>query len=267
MDTVLIQKVIAHLAYPVGFIGFLSILALLCRILYFSKTSLRLFTLAALVFLVSSNNSIAHKLARSLEQQYPQLSIAETPNADVIIVLGGSFSPPIAPRKFNQFNGTSNRFWLASELYKANKAKLIILSGGNVFEQPGIKPESEYIKEWLFKAGIPESAILIDSRSRTTRENALETEKILKRKKIKTALLVTSALHMPRSIQLFSQLDINIIPAPSDIIVTDDYTPGILKIIPSANAIGLITSSLHEYYGMWAESIKRTINRLFEKFI
>jgi uncharacterized SAM-binding protein YcdF (DUF218 family) len=263
MDLVLIQKFIAHLAYPAGLIGLLGGLALICRILYLTKSALRLATLAILIFLICSNNYVAHHLAKSLEQQHPQFSIDETPNADAMIVLGGSLSPPVNPRKFSQLSNTSNRFWLASKLYKAKKADYIILSGGNVFEHNGVKPESHYIKEWLLNSGIPESAILIDDKSRTTRENALETQKILNVKQAKTALLITSAIHMPRSLQLFSELDTNIIPTPSDLMVTDYNNPSILRIIPSSGALNLTTQSLHEYYGMWAETIKRTIKKIY----
>lgn len=263
MNTILIQKVIAHLAYPAGMIALLIGLAIFCRIFYFTKWSSRFVTLAILVFLISANSYVAHKLAKNLEQQYPQFSINETPKADAMIVLGGSLSPPINPRKFSQLSGTSNRFWLASELYKAKKADTIILSGGNVFDQAGVKPESHYIKQWLINVGIPESAILIDDKSRTTRENALETQKILNEKQAETALLITSAIHMPRSVQLFSALDINIIPTSSDVLITDYHSPGILQIIPSSHALSLTTQSLHEYYGMWAETIRRSINQLY----
>jgi uncharacterized SAM-binding protein YcdF (DUF218 family) len=53
---------------------------------------------------------------------------------------------------------------------------------------------SAELVEW----GVPRTAILVDARSRTTRENAVETERILTARGARSLLLVTSALHMPR---------------------------------------------------------------------
>ena len=262
MDTVLIQKILTHLAYPAGFIGLMLALIVICRFLYLHDVAKKCAWLGLIAFILSSNTYIANFLASNLEQKYPQFSIKETPKADAIIVLGGSLSPPTHPRKFAQFTAQSNRFWLAAQLYKAGKAKRIILSGGNVFKKIGISAESIYIRRKLISMGIPKEVIIVESSSRTTRENATETEKLLKKINAKSALLITSAIHMPRSIQLFSALSANVIPVPSDIIVTRDYAPTTLQLIPSANAMTLTTRSLHEYYGIWTESISRFINGL-----
>ncbi len=260
MDTVLIQKVLTHLAYPAGFIGLMMALIVICRFLYLSDLAKKFAWLGIIVFLLSSNIYVANFLTSHLEQKYPQFSIKETPKADAIVVLGGSLSPPTHPRKFAQFTAQSNRFWLAAQLFKAGKAKRIILTGGNVFEKIGISAESIYIRRKLIAMGIPKEAIIVESNSRTTRENATETEKILKKINAKSALLVTSAIHMPRSIQLFSVLSANVIPVPSDIIVTRDYAPTSLQLIPNVNAMALTTKALHEYYGILTESINRFIN-------
>ncbi len=259
MDSVLVQKILAHLAYPMGFIGLMLLMIAICRILYVNKLAKKCAWLAVLVFFISSNSYVAGSLAKSLESKYPQFDIASTPKADAIIVLGGSLSPPSYPRKFSQFTAQSNRFWLAAELFKAGKAQRIILTGGNVFDQEGIDAESIYIREKLIAMGVPKEVIIVEPKSRTTRENAAETDKFLQKINAKSALLVTSALHMPRSIQLFSALNANIIPVPSDIIVADQYSPTLLQLIPNSNAVALTTKALHEYYGIWTEKISRLI--------
>ena len=142
MDLVLIAKALSLLIYPVGLISVLLFLALLYRLLQKHSLSIFCISLALVAFLFSSNNYVAKSLVTSLEQQYPQLDIENTPSADVIIVLGGSLAPPATPRKFSQFTGRSNRFWLAGKLYLAGKAQYIILSGGNVFQQTGLQSEA-----------------------------------------------------------------------------------------------------------------------------
>jgi len=260
MDTVLVQKVLTYLAYPAGFTGLLIVLALFGRLLYLENFSKKCFWLALIIFFLSSNSWVASYLANNLEKQYPQFSISNTPKADVIVVLGGSIAPPTNPRKFSQFTNQSNRYWLAGELYKAGKAKQILLSGGNVFDLPNQEPESNYIRRQLVLQGIPETAIIVEPNSRTTRENALNTNQLLTEINAKSALLVTSAIHMPRAIQLFTPFETNFIPVPSDIIVTDNSTPVWLRMIPSSQSMNLTTQALHEYYAIIVEKISRAIH-------
>ena len=261
MDLILIAKTLSLLIYPIGLIFVLFLLALICRLLQKRAPSLLCFSLAFMVFLLSSNNYLAKSLVTSLEQQYPQLDIENTPIADAIIVLGGSLAPPTPPRKFSQFTSRSNRFWLAGKLYLAGKAQYIILSGGNVFKQKGLQSEAYYIREKLIEMGVPDKAILIEPNSRTTEQNALHTKALLKNTKAKSALLVTSAIHMPRSMQLFSNLElgIKIFPTPSDLIASNTEQPFILEILPNSSAIDMSTQALHEYYGMGVNKLRHLL--------
>ena len=99
----------------------------------------------------------------------------------------------------------------------AGKAPLIIVSGGNVFLQEGIRPESAYTADLLQEWGIPQSAIIFEGNSRNTRENAVETSRLLKNRQLNRVLLVTSAFHMPRALATFRAVGIDAIPSPSSI--------------------------------------------------
>src|SRR6185312_6028606 len=71
-------------------------------------------------------------------------------------------------------------------------------------------------REFLIRWGVPKNDVIGEENSRDTFENALETQKILARHGWKRYLLVTSAMHMPRSMLVFSQLVPEPIPAPGD---------------------------------------------------
>jgi len=268
MDLVFIKKIIAHFLYPTGFISLLIFLVLLCAVLRYKKIARLFAVLAIVIFLISSNRMVANHLAQSLEAQYPQFAIADTPNADVIVVLGGSLSPPAKPRKFTQLSGTSNRFWLAAQLYKAGKAPKIVLSGGNVFAHSNIQPEAHYIRQHLLELGVADADILIEGDSRTTGQNADLTARVLTKlqtqQPITKALLITSAIHMPRSMKLFSKIEaqtnIDFIPVSSDINITEYQQPLLLQLIPNAGALGQTTAALHEYYGMLAIKLRSLIS-------
>jgi len=127
-------------------------------------------------------------------------------------VLGGSIRPPTFPRQYTQLSSTSDRFWHAARLYKAGKSEKIILIGGNVYKQENIKPESVYIKETLTRLGIPESAIITEDKSRTTKQNMEYAKELFEEHQVSSLLLVTSALHMPRTIREFQSLSVDITP-------------------------------------------------------
>jgi uncharacterized SAM-binding protein YcdF (DUF218 family) len=62
---------------------------------------------------------------------------------------------------------------------RAGKAPVVLASGGAVPWTSTSRPESEAMAALLVEWGVPRTAILVDARSRTTRENAVEAERIL----------------------------------------------------------------------------------------
>ena len=63
---------------------------------------------------------------------------------------------------------------------------------------------------------VPNPAMVLEERSRNTSQNAAFTADILARREIGCILLVTSALHMPRSKALFKAQGLGVIPAAKD---------------------------------------------------
>ena len=111
----------------------------------------------------------------------------------------------------------------------------------------------------LERVGIPEEAIWLESESLNTYENAIYSRQFLSQKGINRILLVTSAYHMPRSVYFFEKEGFEVIPAPTDFIVTDrswqqlwepNWPVQILRIFPSAGNIELTTIALKEYIGL-----------------
>ena len=265
MDNITLSKVLTHLAYPGGLIAILTLLALL-YLLFGKRTRSYLSLLCAcILFLAASNPVLSTLLVRQLENQYPQMPMSEIPKADAIVVLGGSLRPPSPPRRFSQLSSNSDRFWYAVKLFKANKAPKILLTGGNVFSNKEIQSEAFYIKKILLELGIPNDAILIEEDSKTTAENAVNSQQKFAQHNINSALLVTSAMHMPRAVELFKKTGINIIPSSSDIHVTESTQPETLRWIPSARAFTLTTLAAHEYYGAWFYRSKVVANNLLSK--
>lgn len=99
--------------------------------------------------------------------------------ADVLIVPGGA-------------GGERTRH--AAELYRQGFAPRIILSGAG---------DCEGHRAILLAAGVPDSAITLENKSATTKENAEFTARILRETGVKRAAVVTSWWHSRRALNCF----------------------------------------------------------------
>ncbi|MGV0102568.1 YdcF family protein [Nostoc sp. DSM 114160] len=105
--------------------------------------------------------------------------------------------------------------------------------------------------------GIPSEAIVQEPDSLNTYQNAVNVRKILSARGIRQVLLVTSAMHMPRSLQIFQRQGINVIPAPTDFLVSEGElqelgsTPkaAILNLLPDTDNLHQFTIAFKEYIG------------------
>jgi len=106
--------------------------------------------------------------------------------------------------------------------------------------------------------GVPEQAIVQDPTSLNTYENAVNVRKILQGRDIQRVLLVTSAMHMPRSLLIFAKQGIEAIAAPTDFLVTEQDLQELgssseamtLNLLPDADRLQQFTRALKEYIGL-----------------
>lgn len=147
-----------------------------------------------------------------LENRYEQRTPDAYPETQAIIVLGGH----IQGNRRNWFEpydreAVISRESLAAALYVAKRAPLIILSGG---AQVGNISDIAGMTRSLLALGIDPAVIIKETQSQSTLENAQLTHKALNALGIKSALLVTSALHMPRAVAAFETTTTQVIAAP-----------------------------------------------------
>lgn len=254
-------KVGSQLIYPLGLFLILWLVSLLQFMRGKTRFAITLFLFSGAAISFAATPKVAALLAGSLEHQYPAQSIESLPNAEVAVVLGGLLAAPHGPRQEIELTGTSDRLHHAYRLWKAGKVNQIFITGGNVFDGFLTQSESEYAKTLLIEWGVDPSAIEIGTKSKTTEENASEAATFLKQSGVQAGkiFLVTSALHMPRSVALFraENLDnderqgIELIPVSTDIEITPPTRPAIFSWIPSAAALALTTRAWHEKVGLW----------------
>jgi len=136
----------------------------------------------------------------------------------------------------------------AWRLYKI-QPRPIIVSGGHVNPFTPDQDENKIAREFLIRWGVPQHHVFGEAKSRDTFESAVETGKLLKQKGWKRYLLVTSALHMPRSMLAFSSEAPEPIPAPGDFTLRE-WKLSPLDFAPTVSAARAIALTLHEYIGL-----------------
>ena len=221
--------------------------------------------LALTVLLVGGNGWVATQVVKSLEWQ--NLPPGVLPTADAIVVLGGATRSQVPPRPWVDLQDEGDRILHGAQLYRQHKAPLVILSGGRIdwrgVADPNSGSEAADMATLMETMGVPASAILQDPTSLNTRENAVNVKKIMDDRGLKRILLVTSAMHMPRSLKIFQKLGMNPIPAPTDFLISVDeakdqqtIASALLSSIPDAENLRRLTRALKEYVGLLIYSLR-----------
>ena len=128
----------------------------------------------------------------------------------------------------------------------------VTMGPGTLYGSIGRMIEAELIREILLVMGVPRDAIVLEPRNRVTLDNRRYTSGRLAQMGVDSVLLVTSAFHMRRAMLVFSPLDLNVFPAPSDFQVlrgNGSATAG--DYLPSVKALQRTTWAFHEKVGYW----------------
>lgn len=256
-----LSKFIPLFVYPLGLACVLLALALCAR--RRRRWQTRFVAVALALLWIGGNRIVSMALMRSLESQYlPDATLESTPgpHADVIVVLGGAARAAAAPRLTSEVRESGDRLLYAAQLYEQGAAAHILLSGGTTeWVESSPMPEAQDMADILAAIGVPRGALWLESTSRNTYENAVETQAILKRHGATRVILVTSAWHMPRAYAVFAQTGLEVIPAPTDFLVTQEdwayYTQPdavvqLFNLLPTATNLSFTTQALKEYIGL-----------------
>ena len=205
---------------------------------------------AAIVIWALSTNVVNDALIRGLEAD---LRIPADPKGDVIVLLGGGVrkgSPDM-----NGAVGIPSEEMLArtvTALRLHRKTGLpIIISGGDVFASGG-PTEAEVVKRYLVELGMHADKVFAEDKSRDTIENALLTKEVLDAHGFRKPILVTSAIHMRRSVLSFRKAGVEVLAYPANFKTWDGMLYGFGDFLPYANEV---PAAVHEYLGLAFYSI------------
>jgi uncharacterized SAM-binding protein YcdF (DUF218 family) len=206
----ILSKILFFLLVPFWWIMILFVWRLFSKSVRTKKNLLVAIILFAIVF----TNPF---LYRWLVMQWQPEPVTITPGKtyEAGILLGGLSGYDKNERGY--FGNNSDRFIQAANLYHQGIIKRIIVSGGTGKLSQDEPAESFFLRTQLIANGIPDSAILIESRSKNTYENAVYSKRITDSLHLSPPfVLVTSAWHMTRSASVFKKAGFDCIAFPCD---------------------------------------------------
>jgi uncharacterized SAM-binding protein YcdF (DUF218 family) len=244
------QKVLTALIMPLGLTTALLMLIVVRRLFGWARGDTTLLSASLAILWIAASPWGAITLMASLESRHPPLTIADVPRSDVIVVLGGVVEPASAPRIMPQLSEGVNRLTYAAKLYAAGKAPEILLSGGRMDGSNDDPAEAEIMADVLTWLGVPRSAIVLETQSRTTHENAQRTAEEWRRRGYRSGVLVTSAFHMKRADREFHCAGLALTLASADVRISRTQDAYILQWFPNAVMAGWTTLAIKEYVGL-----------------
>ena len=241
-----LHKILPLIASPLFLVIFLIILGTI-----FKSTKINILGIVILIF--CSLPIISNKTVVYLQKDYSLQDISIVNKADAIVVLSGMVSAIKTGDTFKyEFGGGVDRILSGMDLFKNNKAPLLILTRGKLPWQLGI-PEGEYLKKFAIKFGIPEENILLTENVQNTDQEAKAIKKLLNTNDVQV-ILVTSAFHMPRAKKVFEAANIKVIPFAVDFKSSKKIT--LIDFIPSASGLSTTSRFVKEMIGRFYYYLK-----------
>ena len=203
--------------------------------------------LSLIIFFFFSNDFIFNTVVKAWET--PQISIKKFDKQYKAGILLGGFSDYDYIKNKHNFKKEADRLIYTLQLYNQGIIKNIFISGGNGNLFNNNYKESETIKEFLIKNKIDSSDIFIENQSRNTKENAINSAKLLDKKN--EYILITSAIHMRRSILCFENVGLKIIPFSVDNSMSYSTNKIEYIILPRSRVLQNWEDLIHEIIGYY----------------
>jgi uncharacterized SAM-binding protein YcdF (DUF218 family) len=238
-------KLLSMLVYPLNLSLLLAFTGLLIWRLGWVRSAFYTLLISVGWLYICSTAQFSYYLMGKLERDFPSLPLAEIEKADAIVLLGGAMRGDPRMGILPDLNQYADRLVHAVALYKAGKARQLLLTGGS---PPGSRSEAQLMQDVLAVMGIPPEAIILEDQSKNSHDNAVNSARMLRERGMNRILLVTSAFHMPRAVPLFERQGLEVIPAPTDfqqVILKSNFPAG----IPGVKNLYRTTEALHEIVG------------------
>lgn len=200
-----------------------------------------------LALLLLSTRAGALLLARPLENMTVPLLDARSAGAQAIVVLGAA-SLERAPEYGAD---VPDPVALARLLYGAHLQHAtglpLLVTGGPQSRAPGAVPVAATMARVLrndFRTPVK----WVENSARDTAQNAAFSARMLKESGVTRVLLVTHAMHMPRSREAFAREGVAVVEAPTAFVSRNPFS--LMMLLPSAGGLYQSFYATHEWVGL-----------------
>lgn len=246
-----ISKLFWMLAAPSHWVGALVLACALCLILGRVRIARVLALAAALLLVVAGVLPLSSYIIRDLENQYPRP--AWPAHVDGILILGAGYNTEVLrTRHAPASNAAAYRLTEAYGAALHYPQARVVFSGGSGSLGGTDWSEAESARYVLVQMGLDPRRLILEPRSRNTDENIRFSKELVKPKPGETWLLVTSAVHMPRSMAIARKNDWPMVAWPSDYITGPQIGGMDFNIGPN---LAMTDFAVHEAIGVIAYRI------------
>jgi len=214
-----------------------------------------LLSLAALYLL--GLGPISKMIADPLVEAYPVFDPATADFADgeqvYIVVLGAGYArAPGYPISSRLATDSAQRFLEGVRIYREMPGSKLVVTGGDHVEGEDKRlTAADGMVEMSRLMGIAEEDILSERDSRDTKDHPLKIMPLIGDQR--KVIVVTSAMHMRRSMALFKKQGYQPLPAPVGLLPSNSRWFTLSNLMPSAGNYRRIDAAVHEYLGLlWA---------------
>lgn len=221
-----------------------------------SAIARRLAIAAAALYLAASVYIVPEALVRVWQPDPPPFDARGVPGrGTAIVVLGGG------DERVRGWNGAMTRLERSEAARVLEAARVfhivspdwVISSGGTDAAYPDSVPSSIAMSDALIELGVPLDRIRLESLSRDTHDEAVQIAPMLSALRVDRVVLVTSTVHMRRSLGTFRAAGIDALPAsapdPGRFAASHD------RWVPNERGLRLSSELAHELVGLpyyWA---------------
>ncbi len=247
MDWFLMKKAISSALYPVPAV----LLALgsglfLLWITPWKRAGRLLVTLGTMALAGLSWGPVADSLVRPLEEKHPPFVFSEAlKDVRWVVVLGsGHVSDPKLPPIARLDEASLARLAEAISIHHLIPRSRLLLSGGKLHDPVS---NARVMAEAALSLGVDPRRMVLEENSRDTEEQAREIKGMLAEEPF---VLVTSAIHMPRAMEIFQALGMRPVAAPTGHMAREAKQPSPSRKYPSSENLLKVRHAVHEYLGI-----------------
>jgi uncharacterized SAM-binding protein YcdF (DUF218 family) len=212
----------------------------------------RIFVALAALYALATIYVVPYGVGRVLTLGYHPFELTDIPpGTSAIVLLGGgdTITTPVEAARILE----------ARRVFRLMQTSWIISSGGPPNAPDRSAPSGDVMRGELIRLGVPAERILLESTSRNTYDEAMLIAPMLKTLGVQNIVLVTSDVHMRRSLLAFQAVGWRAVPA-----IAPDYRRPIHLVdwlLPTARGLDLSSEIAHELFGIpyyWMRSRRRS---------